>query len=1245
MSNITYQMEYKLRDGEAYTSYFGQAFLEDGSQRDIVIKILHPHITQDPVIISHLAGFLDVARGLMHPSLSPVWDFGRAGDYYFIIRDHLPGIPSHRLFQLVEEGRANLSAAMALYLAQEIVDAIVAIHRYRVPGEQPIYLYHGGLSPENIILTKSGGIVITDAGSDVIFWRDNSIAQHLRHTKGTYYPPEYLNGQRPMRRGDTYGVASLFYQMLAGQPLQKMIREHSAGSNKIPPIHKFNPKATKELDEILQQALHPELSKRMVKIKLFREALLKPGLIKQTNVRRREAMDYIEMLVGELAPEKRPTSDNLLFDYPFQLHSLLPDRPELPEPHERCKIPKDPPRVGPASHARKSRRSPELSRTMGYISGPANNNFGQISPINQTMGYLAGPEEEEATFNLTEAELVEEESQNESTVAVSLDEIKKFAKNSEKAQGPGKAQEKAPKPAKKSNEKTSEDILSSLPSAPMGGFSFEVKNTPSLGKVTESKTAQENGFLASFNDDDSYYELSEDDQADDEFNPEDTFMENIEELDVLDELDEEDIEEQTTGSHPSPLVINPTGINDVFKQESDSASMGTAETVAYPFEDLESLDPSRSYKSQGSLSTPETVALKTDQKLPGVPANPLDGLEDGQERFGKFVLMDRVALGGMAEVFRAKIEGLDGFQRLVAIKRILPEYSQDQHFVQMFKDEARIAGSLIHPNIVQIYELGENDSTYFISMEFIDGIDLARVIKIRRVLQQEIPLEIALSIGIAVCKATHYAHEACDPSGNPLNMIHRDVTPHNVLLSKKGEIKLADFGIAKASQNVSKTAIGELKGKLSYMSPEQAAGRTLDRRSDIFQIGILLYEMLTLKKMFEGNSDQSIMGKIQRADFPQLHSLRASLPGLLQQIVMKALAIDPNERYQNAQELEYELMNVQGQLQSPPDRYNVAPFTANIIEQRDRLLEQYNAARQQRGPQQRPPQQVLSPASHSPQPPSASQAPQLGALASQLPSQNSVETVGLVQSPLTPQSPSVSPPSPGFPSSAPSPSGFPSSAPASPFPGQSNIPGFSSAPAISAPISSSSFPSGGPTPPNQAHRHSGSFPPQSSAPRSTGPIPSNPWPEQVESSTSTEKKSPKILMLLVGAFLFLGLVVGGAAFMLRKPEVKPTALLNVQTVPAGARVQVDGQDIGKTPIFEKKIPFDKKEHVLYVSKPGHKGVQWSFRFKAPDDQANLSVKLRKRKKKRRFRKKRRRIKPKPRKKRRRGKRRRRKRRR
>lgn len=204
-----------------------------------------------------------------------------------------------------------------------------------------------------------------------------------------------------------------------------------------------------------------------------------------------------------------------------------------------------------------------------------------------------------------------------------------------------------------------------------------------------------------------------------------------------------------------------------------------------------------------------------------------------------------IAKGGMAEVYRAKTVGFSGFEKEVCVKKILPHLTEDKSFVDMFVNEAKLAATLNYANIVQVHDLCvSGGGEYFIVMEYVNGKDLSDVIRAAQLAGREVPPEIAVYICRETCKGLHYAHSKRDPEGAPLNIIHRDISPHNVLVSFMGEVKIVDFGIAKASSIMNKTAVGILKGKYGYMSPEQARGQPLDHRSDIFNTGIVLYELL-----------------------------------------------------------------------------------------------------------------------------------------------------------------------------------------------------------------------------------------------------------------------------------------------------------------------------------------------------------------------------------------------------------------
>ncbi|RME29315.1 MAG: serine/threonine protein kinase [Deltaproteobacteria bacterium] len=270
--------------------------------------------------------------------------------------------------------------------------------------------------------------------------------------------------------------------------------------------------------------------------------------------------------------------------------------------------------------------------------------------------------------------------------------------------------------------------------------------------------------------------------------------------------------------------------------------------------------------------------------------------------FGKYVLLKRIAIGGMAEVFRAKAFGAEGFEKLAAVKRMLPHLSSDSQFVGMFINEAKLAAALNHVNIAQIYDFGCIDRLYFIAMEYVHGKDIADIIRVLREKSLAAPIEMACFLFIEVLNGLDYAHRLCDPYGRPLDLIHRDVSPHNILVSYEGEVKIVDFGIAKAASNTVHTTGGVLKGKYSYMSPEQAHGLALDRRSDIFSLGICFYELLTLTKMFHAESDLGVLEKVRETDFVPPRRINPEIPRELEDILLRALEKNPEDRYPSAAE-------------------------------------------------------------------------------------------------------------------------------------------------------------------------------------------------------------------------------------------------------------------------------------------------------------------------------------------------------
>jgi serine/threonine protein kinase len=305
------------------------------------------------------------------------------------------------------------------------------------------------------------------------------------------------------------------------------------------------------------------------------------------------------------------------------------------------------------------------------------------------------------------------------------------------------------------------------------------------------------------------------------------------------------------------------------------------------------------------------------------------------EQFGKYSLLGHLATGGMAEVWLARQLGMQGFEKIVVIKRARPELT-DNETTEFFLDEARLVATLEHPNIAQVYEIGLVNGSYFFVMEYVDGADLRRLIETALTRQRWISLGDALYIISHVCTALHYAHEKRDLEGRALQIIHRDVSPSNVLISHDGAIKVCDFGIAKAHNRKSEdTQSGVLKGKFSYMSPEQCQSQPIDRRSDVFSIGILLYELTTLSKLFRGKSDYALIRKIIDEPVPPPSSRVPGYPRELEAIVMKALAKSPADRYPTAQALQVELEAFAREHKLAMSSIGIAKLMGELFEKRN----------------------------------------------------------------------------------------------------------------------------------------------------------------------------------------------------------------------------------------------------------------------------------------------------------------------
>ena len=279
-------------------------------------------------------------------------------------------------------------------------------------------------------------------------------------------------------------------------------------------------------------------------------------------------------------------------------------------------------------------------------------------------------------------------------------------------------------------------------------------------------------------------------------------------------------------------------------------------------------------------------------------------------RLGRYELIRRFATGGMAELYLARAGGgaaLGGFEKIVALKRILPQYASQEDFVRMFLDEARLTATIQHANVAQVYDIGQCDDGLFFTMEYVHGADLRGVLHTLARRAQAMSLVDALTIAIGAAAGLHAAHERTASDGTPLGIIHRDVTPSNLLISFDGCVKLIDFGIARAERRTTETRAGTLKGKIAYMSPEQCLGEPLDRRSDIFSLGIVLFELTTGSRLFPGDNEYAALRQIVDEDAPLPSSRRPDYPAELELVVMRALRRNPAERYQTAQELQLDL--------------------------------------------------------------------------------------------------------------------------------------------------------------------------------------------------------------------------------------------------------------------------------------------------------------------------------------------------
>jgi serine/threonine-protein kinase len=276
-------------------------------------------------------------------------------------------------------------------------------------------------------------------------------------------------------------------------------------------------------------------------------------------------------------------------------------------------------------------------------------------------------------------------------------------------------------------------------------------------------------------------------------------------------------------------------------------------------------------------------------------------------RVGRYEIIELLGVGGMAEVFKATSSGAGGFQRTVVIKRIHPVSNEDPQFVAMFVAEAKILGMLHHPNVVQAYDFGEADGSLFLVLEYVDGPSLLRAVQTLRSMGRPFPVAVAAHFAHEVCRALDYVHNLADSDGQPLHVVHRDVTPSNIVLTASGGLKLLDFGVARYSDSAKRSEHETIKGKAAYLAPEALRGEEIDGRVDLFALGVVLYEMLTLTELFSAADALTTLHKVLEMEIPPPSRTRPEVPEALDAIVMKALERDPARRYATAADMARDL--------------------------------------------------------------------------------------------------------------------------------------------------------------------------------------------------------------------------------------------------------------------------------------------------------------------------------------------------
>jgi len=338
---------------------------------------------------------------------------------------------------------------------------------------------------------------------------------------------------------------------------------------------------------------------------------------------------------------------------------------------------------------------------------------------------------------------------------------------------------------------------------------------------------------------------------------------------------------------------------------------------------LEELEAPASASPGPAKVAPSSVQASAPPAAEAVP--------EALEEYGNYFLLEKIAVGGMAELFKAQQRGVQGFQKIVAIKRILPHYSDNDDFVTMFIDEAKLAAQLTHPNIVQIFDLGKAGTSYYIAMEYVNGRDLRMLLGKVRELGLPFPEQVAAFVGMKVAAALDYAHRKRGFDDREIKLVHRDISPQNVILSTEGAVKLVDFGIAKATSKASHTMAGALKGKLLYMSPEQAMGQPLDNRSDLYSLGLVLFELLTGERCFQADSELGVLEKVRLGRITDLATLNPNLSRDMVAIVSRALQRGVDLRYPSARFMERDLREYLQRQNPPITEHDVAEYMQVLL--------------------------------------------------------------------------------------------------------------------------------------------------------------------------------------------------------------------------------------------------------------------------------------------------------------------------